>query len=99
MSIPRTKGPAHPSHPGEHLAEYLEEYGLSQAEFARMISVKPMEISRIINRVRPVTAEMSIRLGLAFGQGPTFWIGLQQQFDVVEAGKRIDVRSVRRVAA
>ncbi|HTT82988.1 MAG TPA: hypothetical protein VMF67_05885 [Rhizomicrobium sp.] len=32
-------------HPGEFLAEILDESGLSQAQFARMIGVSPMRVN------------------------------------------------------
>jgi addiction module HigA family antidote len=101
MSIPATKGPANPSHPGEHLAEFLDEYGLSQAAFARIIGVKPMEVSRIITGARPVTAEMAMRLGAAFDQSPELWLGLQQEYDLAQARKKLgdELRSVKPLAA
>ncbi len=43
-----------PIHPGEFLAETLEELGVSQAQFARAIGVSPMRTSHIINGTRPV---------------------------------------------
>ena len=39
-------------HPGEYLAEILDELGMSQAEFARRIGVSAMRISRLV-RLRP----------------------------------------------
>ena len=37
-----------PIHPGEYLAETLDELGVSQARFAREIGVSPMRISQVI---------------------------------------------------
>ena len=54
-----------PIHPGEFLAETLEELGLSQAQFARAIGVSPMRISHVINGTRPVTAELALLFGRA----------------------------------
>ena len=50
-----------PIHPGEFLAEILEELEISQAQFARAIDVSPMRVSHIINLSRPVTAELALR--------------------------------------
>jgi addiction module HigA family antidote len=49
-------------HPGEFLAEILEDLGMSQAEFARAIDVSPMRISHVIKGLRPITAEPRIRI-------------------------------------
>ena len=52
-------------HPGEFLAETLEELGVSQAAFARAIGVSPMRISHVIKGTRPVTAELALLFGRA----------------------------------
>ena len=74
-----------PIHPGEFLAEILEELEISQAELARAIGVSPMRISHIINQSRPVTAELALRLGRAFGQSPQYWLHLQAAYDLKQA--------------
>lgn len=57
-------------HPGDYLAEILDELHLSQAGFARAIDVSPMRISHIIKGKRPVTAELALLFGKAFNQSP-----------------------------
>lgn len=69
-------------HPGELLAEILEELGLSQAKFAREIRVSPMRISHIIKGTRPVTAELALLFGRAFGQSARYWLNLQADYDL-----------------
>ncbi len=74
-----------PIHPGDFLAEMLHELGLSQAEFARVIGVSPMRVSHIINHNRPVTAELALLFGRAFGQAPQYWLNLQAAYDLKRA--------------
>ena len=74
-----------PIHPGEFLAEILEELEMSQAQFARAIGVSPMRVSHIINHSRPVTAELALRFGRAFGQSPQYWLNLQAAYDLKQA--------------
>ena len=90
-----------PIHPGEFLREILEETGMSQAEFARAIGVSPMRISHVVNRTRPVTAELALLFGRAFGQAPQYWLNLQAAFDLKNAEQAIKgrLRSVRQLAA
>ena len=57
-----------PVHPGEFLKEILDELGISQASFARAVGISSMRISHIIKGKRPVTAEMALLFGKAFGQ-------------------------------
>jgi addiction module HigA family antidote len=89
-----TKNGLPPIHPGEFLAEILEDLDLSQAAFARKIGVSPMRVSHVVGRRRPVTAELALRLGRAFGQTPEYWLNLQVAYDLKKAaagmGKRLD---------
>jgi addiction module HigA family antidote len=74
-----------PLHPGEFLAELLEETGVSQAEFARRVGLSPMRVSHIIHGSRPVTAELALLIGKAFGQTPRYWMNLQADYDLKTA--------------
>lgn len=72
-------------HPGDFLAETLEAIGVSQAAFARAVGVSPMRISHVIKGSRPVTAELALLFGRAFGQSPQYWLNLQTDFDLKTA--------------
>ena len=50
-------------HPGEHLAEQLEELGMSAAELGRKLKVPTNRITEILNARRAVTGNMALRLG------------------------------------
>jgi addiction module HigA family antidote len=76
-------------HPGEFLAEILDELSLSQAEFARRIGVSAMRISHVIKGSRPVTAELACRFGKAFGQTPQYWLNLQTGFELKNVDSRL----------
>lgn len=71
-----------PIHPGEYIREALEELGMTQAAFAEAIGVSPMRISHLVREERPVTADMALRLGQAFGQSPQYWLNLQDGYDL-----------------
>lgn len=79
-------------HPGEFLAETLEELGVSQAAFARAIGVSPMRISHVIKGARPVTAELALLFGRAFNQSPQYWLNLQSDHDLKIAKATIGPR-------
>lgn len=74
-----------PIHPGEFLAETLNELGISQAQFARATGVSPMRVSQVVNGTRPVTAELALLFGRALGQSPQYWLNLQATYDLKEA--------------
>ena len=81
-----------PIHPGEFLREALDELGISQARFAAAIGVSPMRISHVVKGARPVTAELALLFGRAFGQTPQYWLNLQAAFDLKTAEKAIGKR-------
>lgn len=71
-----------PIHPGEHLAEYLDELGLSQYRLAKAIGVPPRRANEIVHGKRAITADTALRLGRYFGQSAQFWMNLQTQYDL-----------------
>jgi addiction module HigA family antidote len=79
-------------HPGEFLAETLEDLGFSQAAFARAVGVSPMRISHVIKGARPVTAELALLFGRAFDQSPQYWLNLQADYDLKTAEASIGPR-------
>lgn len=90
-----------PIHPGVFLREALEELNISQAQFARAIGVAPMRISHVINGNRPVTAELSLLFGRAFGQSAQYWLNLQSLYDLKTAERAMGsrLRSVAELAS
>ncbi len=71
-----------PIHPGEHLAEFLEEYGISAYRLARDTHVPQDRISNIVKGKRAITADTALRLGRFFGVSPQFWLNLQTRYDL-----------------
>ncbi len=71
-----------PIHPGEILADELQEVGLSAAQLARTLQVPPNRISQIIARKRAITADTALRLAQYFGTSPDFWMNLQKAYDL-----------------
>ena len=87
-------------HPGEHLAEELDDLGISAAELARQIEVPVNRITAIMNGQRGVTADTALRLGHWFGTSPEYWLNLQKLYELrlaqSEVGDR--VRKLPRLA-
>lgn len=82
-------------HPGEHLADELQELGLSAAELARQLAVPVNRITQIINGQRAVTADTALRLGHWFGTGPEVWLNLQQLYELRRAEAEIGAQVER----
>jgi addiction module HigA family antidote len=81
-----------PIHPGEHLAEELNELGISAAELARQVDVPVNRITGIINGQRGVTADTALRLGHWFGTSAEFWLNLQTLYELRLARQEVGDR-------
>lgn len=87
-----------PIHPGEILADELEEIGITAAELSRQIDVPPNRISQIVRGMRDITADTALRLGQFFGTGPELWMNLQKTYDLDKAKIELGpaIRKIRR---
>ena len=75
-------------HPGEHLAEQLEQLGMSAAELGRQLGVPTNRVTAILHGRRAVTGDTALRLGHFFGNSPQFWLNLQALYDLRIAEKK-----------
>ncbi len=78
-----------PIHPGEHLAEFLDEFNISQYRLAKNIQVSPRRINEIVHGKRAITADTALRLGRFFSMEPGFWMNLQTRYDMEIAADAI----------
>ena len=74
-----------PVHPGEVLADVLEDIEMTQTRFAEILGVSRRTVNQIILGQRPITVDMAIRIGKALGNGPQLWLNLQQKVDIWDA--------------
>jgi antitoxin HigA-1 len=88
-----------PIHPGEILADELEEIGITPTELSRQLGVPPNRISQIIAGKRAITGDTALRLGHWFRNSAQFWLNLQTAYDlrVAEAavGKEVEALPMR----
>jgi len=70
-----------PIHPGEHLAEFLEEFEITPYRLAKHIHVPQTRIGDIIKGRRGITADTALRLSKYFGNTVQFWLNLQARYD------------------
>ncbi len=76
-------------HPGEILADELEELGVTPTELSRQIAVPPNRMSQIIQGKRAITGDTALRLGHWFKTSPEFWLNLQTAYDLRVAAKEV----------
>ena len=78
-------------HPGEILfEEFLKPMGLSQNALARAIHVPPRRINELVLGKRSISADTDLRLARYFGVSEGFFLGLQNDFDLMERRRSIE---------
>jgi len=72
-----------PPHPGEVIRELcIKPLGLSITEAARALGVSRKALSELVNGHTAISAEMAVRLSLAFNTTPDSWLTQQMQYDL-----------------
>ena len=77
--------PDYAIHPGETLAETLEELGMSQAELAQRMGRPLQMISEIVQGKKAITAETALQLERATGVPANFWNSAQRNYEAAAA--------------
>ncbi|TFF34813.1 HigA family addiction module antitoxin [Mucilaginibacter psychrotolerans] len=89
-----------PAHPGELIRETLdglhEETGkkLTVEQVATGLGTTRKTLSAIINGKQGITPEMALRLSAAFNTTPEFWLHAQENYDLAQARKKVDIKQV-----
>ena len=71
-----------PIHPGEILADELEEIGLTAKRLADVIEVPSNRLYQLIAGKRNMTADTALRLSRYFGMSADFWMNLQSAYEL-----------------
>jgi HTH-type transcriptional regulator / antitoxin HigA len=66
--------------PGEVLEEYLESFGMTQAELAARTGLTKKTVNEIIKGKSPITPETALKLERSLGRPAHFWNNLERQF-------------------
>ena len=90
----------HPPHPGEVLKTLcLEPLGLTFTEAAKALGVSRKTLSAILNGRAGISAEMAIRLSMAFNTTAESWLIKQTRYDLSQAEQSRRQLRVTRLAA
>jgi addiction module HigA family antidote len=89
-----------PTHPGELLREViLPSISLGKSELAQALGISRQHLYDILNERKPVSPEVAVRLGKAFGDGADIWLRMQAAYDAWHAMRSVDVSKVRLIRA
>jgi addiction module HigA family antidote len=98
-----TKSPIkmhNPPHPGEILRELcLDPLGLTVTQAAGALGVSRKTLSSILNGHSGISAEMAIRLSIAFNTTAESWLLQQLQYDLAQVEPKRKSFQVKNFAA
>jgi addiction module HigA family antidote len=85
-------------HPGKVLLDELSERGVTQSTLAEHIGVLSKTVNEICRGKRGISAEMAVKLSLALGASPQFWLNLQKNWELSRVNRR-SMKRIKRIAA
>ncbi len=68
-------------HPGETIADVLEERNISQVELAARTGVSPAYVSNVLAGKKDISAKFAMALEYALDVPKSFWLNLQANYD------------------
>jgi addiction module HigA family antidote len=86
-------------HPGKVLVDELEERGISQSALALNVGVLNKTINEICRGKRGISAEMAVKLSIALGASPQFWMNLQVNWELSQVRRGSLKKKIKPMAA
>lgn len=77
-----------PIHPGEYIAEDLEEWGMSAVELDAALAVPAGTIASLVAERLNITPELALRLSHYTCMSAEFWLGIQAQYNLKIAERK-----------
>ena len=69
-------------HPGQYVEELIEDYNVTQKEFAERLGVSAKTISKLVNAEESISKETAHKLAKLSGISMQTWLNLQNAYDV-----------------
>ena len=81
-------------HPGMMIRPELEERGISQKDFAKMIGTQPSHLSEVFNGKRTLTTELALKIEETIGIPAKILLAAQTQYeiDAATANRKTDAK-------
>ena len=82
-------------HPGMMIKPELEERGISQKEFAKMIGTQPSHLSEVLNGKRALTTELVLKIENAIGIPAKILLSAQAHYELETANKKAATEDIQ----
>ena len=68
-------------HPGQYIGELIEDYNMTQKEFAEKLGLSPKAISKLVNGEESITNDIAQKLAELTNISMKTWLNLQTSYD------------------
>ena len=69
-------------HPGQYVEELIEEYNLTQKEFAERLGVSEIKLGKLVNGEESISNDIARKLAKITNISMITWLNLQNAYDV-----------------
>ena len=77
-------------HPGYYIKEIIDESGMTQEDYAKRLDTTAKNLSLLIRGEQSLSIDMAIKLSKMMDTSITYWLNLQQAYDVLYAEAKSD---------
>ena len=77
-------------HPGMMIKPELEQRGISQKDFAKMLGVQASHLSEVLNGKRALTKDLAVKIEGAIGLPAKMLLSAQTQYDLESVSAPLD---------
>ena len=84
-------------HPGMMIKPELEERGISQKEFAKMVGVQASHLSEVLNGKRTLTTDLAMKVESAIGLPAKVLLSAQTQYELESANLASDNKKIETI--
>jgi HTH-type transcriptional regulator/antitoxin HigA len=77
-------------HPGMMIKPELEERGISQKDFAKMLGVQASHLSEVLNGKRALTKDLAVKIEGTIGLPAKMLLSAQTQYDLESVSAPLD---------
>lgn len=69
-------------HPGQYVEELIEEYNVTQKEFAERLGISEMRLGKLVNGEESISNDIARKLAKVTNISMITWLNLQHVYDV-----------------
>ena len=70
-------------HPGYYIKELIDESGLTNEDFARLLDIMPDNLTLLIMGEQKLSADIAMKLSEMTGTSVNYWLNLQSTYDAL----------------